>query len=174
MGNDIRSEVVIVNEKIQSLLKEFTTKERKKILRRAARPLRAAARKGVKDAKKPVKRYSTPKVINSLRAPKGKGRVAAIYHPGNLRRSIKILNFRRAKTAVFVGPKVGAQGAAQFGKPGQKTDGYYGQMVEFGTKQSSPNPFMRPAFTKTKGQVVAIITEQVNKKIKEFKRRKQL
>ena len=171
MAKTIREEVRIVNKKLERLLDEFSTKERKKILRRAARPMRKAARLGIKDADKPVKRYSTPKVLKGLRAPKGKGKVVAIYHPGNLRRSIKILSFRRAKTAVFVGPKLGKQGASQFGKPGQKVDGYYAHIYEFGSVNYRGRAPMRKAFAKTKNNVRALIEEGVDKKIREYKKK---
>lgn len=175
MDNDLKRDIEKTTKKLKGLLDQFNSKETKKILRRAARPTRKAARAGINDAKVPVKRYSTPKLIKGLRAPRGKGRVAAIYHPGNLRRSIAILTFRRSRFAVFVGPRIGkGQGSKEYGKPGQKVDGYYAHMVEKGTINSSGDHYMQNAYVRTKGQVVAIATEQVRKKTRQYKRKVRL
>ena len=157
MGNGLRSDLVKTTKKLEKLLKEFESREVKKILRKSAAPLRKAARTNVNDAEEPVKRYSA-------------GKVVAVYNPGNLRRSIKILTFRRSKFAVFVGPQVGKASSKEYGRPGQPVDGFYAHMVEFGTINSRAKPYMRPAFAKTKGRIIQIATQQIRKKSIRFKR----
>lgn len=161
MGNDLRKDLIRTTKKLEKLLNEFESKEVKKILRKSAAPLRKAARSNIKDAETPVKRYSG-------------GKVVAIYNPGNLRRSIKILTFRRSKFAVFVGPQVGKASSKEYGRPGQPVDGYYAHMVEFGTINSRAKPYMRPAFSKTKSRIIQIAIQKVKEKSIRYKRRNGL
>lgn len=85
------------------------TKEAKDELAKSAKPLMQA----IKSAAPRGKRSHT-------RIAAGGERVT--YRPGNLKRSYRVLKFRRAKTAVFVGVKLGG-----------KVDGYYAHMVNDGT-----------------------------------------
>lgn len=98
-----------------------------RILTEAAGPLRAAIAGRAPQSDAPHKRYSTPKIAGKIRAPKGSGVVVATYKPGNLRRSFQVLNFRRAKFARFVGPKIDKGGG------GKMPDGFYAHMVNFNT-----------------------------------------
>lgn len=55
----------------------------------------------------------------------------------------------------YVGPKKG----------GGHPDGFYGHMVEFGTINAGPHPFMRPAFDNTRGQVLKFMAAETWKSI---------
>ena len=83
--------------------KKLRKKERRKILRKAAKPLVQAAKDNIKSSDKPVHRYSTGKVSQDIKAPKGSGTIIASYLPGNLKKAIKVLVFRKSPD-VFVGP----------------------------------------------------------------------
>ncbi len=102
----------------------------------------SAAESAAPRSAKPHKRYSTPKASNRQRAPKGYGRVVAIYYPGNLRNSIRVLTFSRDRTKVWIGAKLakGSSPKGTFGA-GQRSDGYYLHMVERGTKYADKKPF---------------------------------
>ncbi len=63
------------------------------------------------------------------------GKVVAVYRPGNLKRSIRILPLIRARQSVLVGPLA----------RGGNIDGFYARFLEFGTKHISPNRFMERA-----------------------------
>lgn len=102
-------------------------KDTDRVLKEAAGPLRAAIAGRAPQSDAPHFRYSTPKIAGKLRAPKGRGVVKATYQPGNLSKSFQVLNFRRAKYAKFVGPKIDKQGG------GKMPDGYYAHMVNFNT-----------------------------------------
>jgi HK97 gp10 family phage protein len=84
------------------------TKEVKKELNAAAKPLLQSIRSAAPRGKKAHTRIS--------------GFERITYKPGNLKRSFRVLNLRRAKTGVYVGAKWG--GAA---------DGYYAHFVNDGT-----------------------------------------
>lgn len=116
----------------------------KKFLVHAAVPVEQIARARVPVGSKVHFRYSTPKVDNRRRAPRGMGRAIAAYNPGNLRGSIRTLQFPRAVDAVFVGPKLAKRGGKGTYGPG-RPDGYYAHMVEKGTKFMSARPFIQPA-----------------------------
>jgi len=115
------------------------------------------------------KRYSTAKVSKALRAPKGMGKVVATYMPGNLSRSIKALDLKRAKNATYVGARVvrgGGKGTFSF----NKADGYYMHMVERGTKNwPEGNPFFIKSWERSKPTVTAIMVTAFEKVIEKFK-----
>ena len=47
----------------------------------------------------------------------------------------------------------------------KKTDGFYGGYVEFGTKDSRPHPFLRPAFDANAEKALEIIVEEMLKEL---------
>ena len=120
---------------------------RKSILKKAAIPLQNAAVAAAPRSKKPHRRK--------------KGGLSIVYFPGNLKGSIQILNFRKSQD-VFVGAKISkkSQSAAAYGR-GRRVDGYYAHMVEFGTRNYTARPFMRPAADATR----KIVNEQIKKGI---------
>ena len=136
-------------------------KERKRILRKAAKPMVASAQQ-----KAPVLR-TRRRVTVTL-----KGGEKVTYYPGNLRLSLKTLEFRKSQ-AVFVGPKVvkRRRGGEEYGKSRGKVDAFYAAMIEYGTRQMPAQPYMRPAYDSTKGEVVRIIRAEVEKLVSEFGRK---
>lgn len=56
---------------------------------------------------------------------------------------------------VFIGPRT------RSGPP----DGYYGHFLEFGTVKMAAQPFMRPAFDNTHGQVVSRIASELQMRV---------
>lgn len=129
---------------------------------------------GIEDAaprsSAPHYRYSTPKLTKKLRAPKGMGVVVASYLPGNLKQSIRVLQFKRSKSAVFIGAKL-AKGQSPKGRfgTGSKADGYYMHMVEGGTIHSAPKPFVMSGWRRSENQVLRVITSEVTKVVEAFK-----
>jgi HK97 gp10 family phage protein len=108
-------------------------REKKKFLEYAAIPMVRAA-----EAKAPVGsrihyRYD------------GQGKIVAEYHPGNLQRSIRVLDLKKSHD-VFVGPKVNKGKASGKFANRARVDAYYAHMVEYGTSQMAARPFMRPAW----------------------------
>lgn len=149
----------------KKLLNKLSVKERKKVLRKAAAPIREDARSLISDAPDDVKRYSTAKVFGRLKAPKGQGNVVATYVPGNLRRAIQTLNFRKSED-IFVGPKSRkGSGKGVFGTTTRTADGYYAHMVHNGTSEFAGTPFMLLAFQAKKGVALLIIRKEFKKDI---------
>lgn len=80
---------------------------------------------------------------------------------GNLRDSIGVatgglnysaLSLKKGGISVQVGPRQGR---------GEPHDGFYGHMVEFGTVNMAPQPFMRPAFDSMSGEAMQVIIEHL-------------
>ncbi len=140
-------------------------KERRKILLKAAKLMVAAARARVKSSSKVHKRYAF-KGKGKKKAAKGLGKVIATYSPGNLNRSIGVLQLRKTDN-VFVGPRFKRDPAGDYGSAA-KVDGYYAYMVEYGTVNTKAEPFMRPAYEETKGTVVNIIAKEVKKTVEKY------
>ena len=92
------------------------------------------------------------------------GKKVATYHPGNLRRSIRALTFRRSG-AVFVGPRLN-KSTGDF--KGNRVDGYYAHMVEFGTIYQRPQPFMRPTAREAGPAALKIAVTELTKKIEKY------
>lgn len=133
-------------------------KERKRILRKAAKPLVAAAQ-----AKSPVLKSRRRVTVTFQNG----GQVT--YYPGNLRLSLKTLEFRKSPD-VFVGPKVTKKRKSgdEYGKSRAKVDAFYAAMIEFGTSKMPARPYMRPAYDSTKQQVIGIVKAEVEKLVQVF------
>jgi len=97
------------------------------------------------------------------------GKIVATYYPGNLRRAIKVLKFNRSKYAVFVGAKLDKTGSGGDFK-GNRVDGYYLHMVEYGTDKQSAQPFFRPGAEQTKDAVLRDATIRLRNRIVEHAR----
>lgn len=98
-----------------------------------------AAVKHAPKSKKVHYRYSTPKLVGKLRAPKGFGVKAASYVPGNLKNSIIDISERRSKLrkvpVIAVGPYLArAKGKGPYGTTSKNADAYYASMVFGGAK----------------------------------------
>jgi HK97 gp10 family phage protein len=113
-------------------------KEKKKFLAYAAVPLVEAAK-------------SKAPVGSEIHYRYNRGEIVAAYHPGNLKRSLQVLDLKRSQD-VFVGPKVN-KGSSKGEFKGRRVDAYYAHMVEFGTSKMAARPFMRPAWMATESQV---------------------
>ncbi len=130
-------------------------KDRKSLLKKAAKPIRVAIKSKVKVGNKPHKRYDK------------NGKHVATYYPGNLKRSIRILNLKRSKD-VFIGPRLASAKNPHGEFRGNKVDGYYGHMVEYGTVKMRAQPFMRPGFNRSKGRAQSIIQSGAARILKRY------
>lgn len=168
MGKSIEQEVREAIKKLKKLPKEFSKKEKRKVLRKAAKPLIKTAQANIPMSSKPHYRYKTSKASSKIRAPKGKGRIVATYYPGNLRRSIRAMTFRRSGD-IFVGPRLASRGkgSGTFGK-GNRVDGYYANQMEFGNINMAGIGFMRKSIPIATTAVQTIIIAETKKTIDKF------
>lgn len=138
-------------------------------LSKAAVPLLEEIQGRAPVSDEPHYRYSTPKASKKIKAPKGSGKIIATYMPGNLERSFETLRFRRAKNAVFVGPKFDKEGSTGTFS-GQRTDGYYAAWQEFGAPNAGvpPRPFIGPSVAAVGSQVGRIAVDELKKAIEKY------
>ena len=111
----------------------FSNTDTRRQIAQAAVPIVVPAIQGTTPmSKKEHKRYDTSKLVNRIRAPKGMGRVAATYLPGNLKAATIDLATRRRKFAkssvVVIAPFYSRSKAKIVGK-GKSVDAYYAHMV---------------------------------------------
>lgn len=132
-------------------------KDLKSDLTEAAGILVSAVQARAPQSDKPHARYNTAKVIKGIRAPKGSGNIKAIYMPGNLKKSIKTLKFRRSQ-AVFVGPKVGSS----------MPDGYYAHFSEFGTIHQRKQGYVQAAVRAAGQQTLDFAAKLILRRIEKY------
>ena len=138
-------------KKLRALEKHFSAKERRPVLIGGAKILVSNVRNNIPEADEDVYRYSTPKVKRKKRAPKGHGNVVAVYTPGNARRSYRVLPLRKTED-VYVGPKV-AKKSTHGIFSGNRVDGYYFHILEFGSRFQSAVAPIRRGLTQSIGQI---------------------
>lgn len=155
LNQSIQSEL---NEALRKLhgLERAVRKEVRSDLKAAAGLMLSSVKARVPVGTKPHKRYSTPKVSRKLRAPKGLGKVVAVYKPGNLKRSFNVLTFSRSE-AVFVGPKVG-----------KMPDGYYGHFVEFGTPHQQAQGYVNAAVQTAGPTALKYAAQLIQRRVEQY------
>jgi len=166
-----------ISRALRNLAKEINDpKEKRKTMRKAAIPVRDSARKIAPKLKKGTStfRYDTPKLIGKIRAPRGKGVRIAEYLKGNLAGAIRVLNLRKAVSAI-VGPKVSKRGKStgKFGPGTRRFDAYYAQMV-FGSAKAFQRRVMIQALRQKQSEAVSIIRKEVKKQLKKEGRKQGL
>lgn len=159
MNAQLQQELNTLIRKLDGL-PNVARRERNAVLTEAAGPLRAAIAGRAPQSDKPHRRYSTPKVAGKIRAPKGSGRIVATYQPGNLRKSIQTLRFRRSK-AVFIGPRTSRS-------EGRTPDGYYAHMVNFGTTGQSAQRFVEAGVAAAGDVALRLASNLMKRKIETY------
>lgn len=123
-------------------------------LMEAAKILESAVKGRTPVGEKAHNRYSARK---GRKAAKGSGKVIATYKPGNLKKSMQRLNFRRSNAA-FVGPQLKKE----------NPDGYYAHMVERGTTTQPAQNFVRSAVQSAGPQTIKFAIELIKRRISSF------
>lgn len=126
----------------------------KRALKEAAAPMVAAIRDRAPVSPALHKRY------------KG-GKEVAIYYPGNLKRSIRVLALRRTKDAVLIGAKLDTSGTGGTFR-GNRADGFYAAMVEHGTIDAPPQPYFRPGVSASVDVTLTLATKNLKKVVDNY------
>lgn len=144
-----------LNKVINNLktLEPFIRRSGKADLREAAKILSTAVAIRTPIGTVTHRRY--PK-MKGKKAGKGSGNVLGTYRPGNLRRSIRVLNFRRS-SAAFVGSKLG-----------KNPDGYYAHMVERGTPTQPAQEFFKKAVASAGNATLNKAIQLLSKRIQSY------
>lgn len=149
-----------VNELIKRLRMVSQTSKRQtsRILGKNAKPIADALFAAAPHGKKVHKRYKKAGLNKSIRTPRGKGQVVAIYKPGNLATSFKLFRFKGAKYSIQVGAKFQKNPTGTFG-PGGKQDAYYTHIIE------KRDPFIIPTWLRMQKSVESGIITDLKKVI---------
>jgi len=149
----------IIN-KLDKLYKYAPEFQRKEILKKSAVPLVEAA-----SQKAPKSESNKPR---SVKHGEGATSRKIDYYPGNLKRSIRVLNIKKSKD-VFVGPKViWNPKAAAYGKNRKTVNAYYAHWVEYGNRHMNAQPYMRPAWDATRPLVLKILKNEIEATLKKW------
>ena len=154
-------------QELQSVLNSFSEfgktindpKIRRKAVNKAAQVVKRASQSEVKDSRQPHSRIS--------------GGVRYTYYPGNLRKSIKRLPFRKSAD-VFVGPLLRNKNAGtDIGRNARTALGYYAAMSR--GKGSNADKFRRQVLeaglAKSAGKALESAKKEVLKQIENLKRK---
>lgn len=138
----VERQVIQINKRLEQFIKKVPVSERRKVYRKAARPMVKQARNNV-----PVR-------------------------TGELKKSIKVFSLRRVMDALFVGPKLTKKRSenGKSVMPFYAHWVEYGFMNKRSGKRVAPVSYMRNAFTSTKDQVKAILEAELIKKYREVLR----
>lgn len=177
MPDQTTREAQIAIKKLNGMLLSLDLKTRRKVLRKAAKPMVAAARANAPISSGPHFRYgSSGKLSAGIRAPKGQGKKIAKYVPGNLKNSIRVLTFRRDRSGVYVGPKLAKRrsGFKTYGTSRVTVDAFYAHMVEFGTRHQPARGYMRKAFSQTSTLVIKNVEAGLKRELAKFQLKNQV
>jgi len=95
------------------------------------------------------------------------------YHPGNLRKSHRIITFKKASPlSIFVGPKRDRGKQTKYGIT--KFDPYYAHFIEEGTRNFAAKPFMRKAHDQAKQAVMQDLKKRVENIFRYHAKQKKL
>ena len=161
MQRQMELDIRRLTNKLNQLPKKLRTSERRKAFRKAADPLVKSARANIHDSDGPHYRQSKKEGISRR----------ITYWPGNLRKSVRKLTFRRSPS-IWVGPKVDKRaGSDNYGQSSTKVDAYYAHWVEYGTRLNQKHRsrgYMRRSYEATKNEVLRISKDELTKKVNEW------
>lgn len=150
---------------LDKLPKELRGEVRKAILEKAAQPLIDAAKANAPQSDQEHFDYGK----------QGPNAQPTKYYPGNLKKSIRIIPYKKS-FSVYVGPKVLKRGgkAKAYGRNERNVNAFYAGFVEFGTSRSAARPYMRPAFDQSKAQVLAIAAREMQKVVRQYEQKNKV
>ena len=154
--NDLNKQSAEIIKELDKLPKEFTKRRRKSAMRKAAKVFVKECQSFVKDSDRNHFRYKDGKPIE--------------YVSGNLRKSIQVLRLRKAINSVYVGPKITRKSLQKYGESEKTTQPFYAHMVEYGTKHSAPQGYMRKGFSSGKTEALNVLTKEVQKIFKRYEK----
>ena len=137
-------------DELSNLMKQLPDQVARRVVRQS---LFAAVKPVVKMAKAlaPVRSVGDAKKISK--------KSDEVRYPGNLKKSIRSWSLKTGKGGSVESPVVAV--GTDAGRKA-KYDGWYGRLVEFGTKNSRAFPFLRPAYDANIQNVYAILRKEIS------------
>jgi hypothetical protein len=131
------------------------SKEYQTAINYAGSILRDRLREKAPYTSRPIYRYEKHKGKK-----RGEKKIVAVYMPGNLKRSIKVLRHMRDRQNVYVGVEIQPRGGKNGVFSGDRTDGYYVRFLEYNPGTS---PFFRNTIMATDAEVMRKLESYVQK-----------
>lgn len=136
---------------VERAANRFDKRDRKKVLRAGSAPVRKTARNLTpKRVSRPDRTDLNPRYLN--------GKIVAYYLPGNLRKAVRTLSFRRSND-VFVGPKFGGKSRRVYGRTVSSADGYYAAML-FGSAKRFRSRILEPSIRQNAAEVRRLVLDK--------------
>ena len=155
---ELRKRVKLVGARVE--------KDKKVILTKAATPVVVAAKSILSSSglKIPGIARKVEGFKGAVSATYSGGKIRGRYFPGNLEKSLRILNLKKTEN-VFIGPKINRkQGAGTFGKSESRANAFYAQMV-FGSALAFGKKITQRALQVASPQAISIIDREVTKSV---------
>ena len=155
---ELRKRVKLVGDRVE--------KDKKVILTKAALPVVAASKSILSSSglKIPGLARKVEGFKGAASATYSGGKIRGRYFPGNLEKSLRILNLKKTEN-IFVGPQIKKkQGAGSFGKSESRANAFYAQMV-FGSALAFGKKITQKALQVATPQAISIIDREVTKSV---------
>jgi ribosomal protein S20 len=163
---------------IKAIQKSVTEDDYVEILEKATQPTVESIKVRVPIANKPIKRYISKTSSRLSKKGKKQDKPVAIYYPGNLRRSIKVLQkLNKSKKNSWRFRKVWFGVHLHKGKSdghfrGDRTDAYYAHMIEYGTENITPVGYFRKGVNsgahKSLSAMQRLVSAKLNRKYRKY------
>lgn len=166
---ELEKEVAAIVKKLDNLPKEYTQRRKLYLLRKAGKEFVKTVQNNISDSKYNHYRYRKDKMTGEP--------IKITYYSGNLRKSIKVLRFRKSKNAVYVGPRVvrkAHQKAKSYGMNDNVVDPFYAAMVEYGTRHSEPQGYMAKGYEQGRIKALNVIVKGVERILKSYERKNKV
>lgn len=166
---ELEKEVAAIVKKLDNLPREYTQRRKLYLLRKAGKEFVKTVQNNISDSKYNHYRYRKNKTTGEPEE--------ITYYSGNLRKSIKVLRFRKSKNAVYVGPRVvrkAHENAISYGRNDNVVDPYYAAMVEYGTRHSEPQGYMAKGYEQGRIKALNVIVKGVERILKSYERKNKV
>jgi len=166
---ELEKEVAEIVKKLDNLPKEYTQRRKLYLLRKAGKEFVKTVQNNISDSKYNHYRYKKNNVTGESEK--------ITYHSGNLRKSIKVLRFRKSKNAVYVGPRVVRKTHADAKNSGLNdniVDPFYAAMVEYGTRHSEPQGYMAKGYEQGRIKALNILVRGVERILKSYEKKNRV
>lgn len=156
---------------VENAADKFNKRDRKKVLRAGANPVRETARRltpvrASKSGRTDLNPRYKYRGKGAKRAKRGKGKIVAYYVPGNLSKSVQTLNFRRSSD-VFVGPRYTRKKLPVYGRTVSRADGYYAAML-YGSASRFRQRILIPALRQNASEVRRVVLTKARELIIQY------
>lgn len=166
--NYLRADITDLQRRIK-LVGDRVKKDKKEVFTKAAAPVVVASKSilGSSGLRSPGLARKIKGFRGAVSATYGEDGIRGRYFPGNLEKSLRILDLKKTQN-IFVGPRIlkkAGTGAGSFGKSESRANAYYAQMV-FGSALAFGKKITQRALQVATPQAINIINFEIRESIR--------